>query len=269
MSAKAVGISGMTKPDEGCCVVLLSTSMMNGVVWEGAAQQGMAVSRAVDTSFKWSQALAAPAPLQPVRPGQPQSAPVVVPLHPAQQFAVGATGLLAAATLPYKMGMIGYSFIKCDDETSCGNAYEILKSTVELAPPLYHGMVALDAWGAISVPAKTRSVFDNVFAGVTFGLAIDSIVRDIAVLATLNDQIAKAPADKEPNFGYVVTVALLDLAKSVSYAAMAALILISALFVAIPNAAILILSFTTSALFFELIGGFASTAMAPFAKLMD
>jgi hypothetical protein len=186
------------------------------------------------------------------------------------QFAGDVGNIASALTAPVQAANVWGSLYTVVTQPSFGHSYEILASGVRVVPPLYDGLKVLNDRSFVAVDPKTMDIFSKVFTGAVLFLSFDEIVRNFSRLAVAiqvrsEDKATSTLPEVSFDFrhqdaGRQIWAALIDLARAVSYAAMAALTLLSAFFIVIPHAAIWILACTTSALIFTLIGEFVKAA---------
>lgn len=217
----------------------------------------------------------------------PLSAPASQ-IHPVGQFAGDIASLARALEGPDRVVNVlrsGRAFVS---DPSLGTVYNFFADSARVIPSAYATCRVLNDRGIIELKPSSMDLFRTIFMGATFFLGVDGAARGISLMARGVDLRSKvqpipplAPAvgpaaaglDPRINAASVVLIernsaegcrmiwsGLAKFLSAISYVAMAALVLISTLFIAIPNAALWILACTTSALVFNLISAFIDAA---------
>ncbi len=161
--------------------------------------------------------------------------------------------------------------------------------SVGVINPVVDAAEFLNAQKITHISSETMGFLAQLNAGALFTSMIDLAIRDIYNIgkAIYIGTSGPNPAVVDAITGVVITPAetalnhqervsdawmilglkMLELAKAVSYIAMATLILIGAFFTAVPQAGLWILVASTSALFFTLFQEFANRAYNPLAAI--
>ncbi len=133
---------------------------------------------------------------------------------------------------------------------SAANVHKAAISTIGIISPTVDATEFLNDTGVIRLAPETMTALSNLNALALFVSMVDLIVKD---LIEIGQNIAAGNM-------WNLTIHMLDLAKAISYIAMATFIIIAAFFVAVPHTSTWVLATSTSALFFTLLSEFAKRA---------
>lgn len=153
-----------------------------------------------------------------------------------------------------------------------GTLYDTVLDSIGIISPINDTAEFLNS-RVLPVSADILKPLSTLNAAVLAVTMTDLAVRDIilianATTAAFDDEVDPEPAEIEARNIAVtgIALALIDLAKCVSYIALAAIALISTLYVPIAFASYWILVASTSALGFTILGEFANRAYIPYTN---
>jgi hypothetical protein len=177
-------------------------------------------------------------------------------------------GLGLTEVLPKAMKFTA-SVEKFVDEPSAWNAYKSVSDGLGIISPVCDSWEFLHSRISVFTPDTMKGV-GNANA-IALGICmIDETRKDVHTIAQAVETLNSDELDGAANEAEVaqalwrqIGLNLIDLVKTVSYVALAAIALLAAFVMAIPNAGFLILCCSTSALVSTLLGEFAGRAYNP------
>ncbi len=167
--------------------------------------------------------------------------------------------------------LVGLSGFATDP--SLGNARKAFIDTLGIVNPTVDAIEFGQARNIIYLEPETMTTLSQVSAGALFISMFDLAIKNLTTIVDaayvslfqgpIAGEQAQELANRQNEAWTILWLKMLDLAKAVSYIAMSSLILVGAFYATIPNAALWILTASTSALFFTIMGEFAKRAYDP------
>ncbi|MBI2743871.1 MAG: hypothetical protein HYX48_08155 [Chlamydiales bacterium] len=163
-----------------------------------------------------------------------------------------------------------------DWDVVAGEAWDTLVSGARLLPPLCDGAQVLHNNKIFQFTAPTMTLFSRIHSAATAFFALDWMRRDVVEFCKGYSMWMKEEYSHPFSSGQhyelrqewafrKMGLALADLAKAISYVAMAAITLLATFFT-MPSAPLWILAASTSALFFTLITEFAERSLIEYLQ---